>query len=131
MYRRGLVLTLVVLLRRYAVALFLIGALAVAIVQVYTVGVGPRPQGPPEGYLVERDKATLSWDKGTREAPITLQISIDDDSFDEPDVERTVTGTTHHLNEVEGGATYYWRLVQDGDPSPVASFSVSKHHVDI
>ncbi len=131
MYRSGILIAAARWLRRYLVALALIGTLAAAMIQVYTTGVGPRPQQPPEGYVVERDRASLQWDKGTIERPIELQVSIDDPEFGNPAVERKTSGTSHSLRDLEPGSTYYWRLVQDGEPSRTASFSVSKYNVHI
>jgi hypothetical protein len=131
MRRRGILPAVALWLRRYAVALALIGMLLGALIQVYTVGTPPAPQQPPEGYLVEQDKVSLEWNAGTRDEKITLQVSIDDPDFAEPSLERETGGTSHTLSRLQGGATYYWRLVQGGDPGPTASFRVSRYHVDL
>jgi len=115
-------------LRRYAVALALIGTLGGSLVAANLWGTAPSPQQPPEGYVSEDDRATLQWDKGTRKAPITLQISLDDPDFGKPLVDKAVSGTGHTLSKLERGGTYYWRLVQDGVPGPTASFGVSKYN---
>ena len=127
----GILIGLGIFARRYVVALALIAALVAALVQVYTTGTGPMPQQPPQGYLVERARASLQWNRGTRTEPITLQVSIDDPTFAEPAVERKVNGTHHSLNDLQSGSTYYWRLMQDGEPSPIASFKVSSHNVKL
>ncbi len=131
MRRRGILPTVGLWLRKYAVALLLVGLLLGALIQVYAVGTPPATQQPPEGYLVERDKVSLEWNTGTRKEPVTLQVSIDDPAFAEPFLERAITGSSHTLSRLQGGATYYWRLVQGGEPGPTASFRVSKYHVDI
>ena len=120
-----------IFLRRYLVAVVLVASLGWALVQVYTSGTGPMPQQPPEGYTVERARASLQWNRGTRSEPITLQISIDDPTFAEPKVDRKVNGTSHSLNNLERGSTYYWRLVQAGEASPIASFKVSNYNVKL
>jgi hypothetical protein len=131
MQRPGIVICIAGWLRRYVVALLLITTLAVALLRIHTSGVGPMPQQPPEGYTAVRTQVSLSWNRGTREAPITLQVSIDDPTFSSPFLERKVNGTSHSLTKLEGGTTYYWRLVQEGKPSPTASFKVSKYNVHI
>ena len=103
-----------IFLRRYLVAVALLATLVVALVQVYATGTGPMPQQPPEGYTVERARASLQWNRGTRTETITLQISIDDPTFSAPKVDRQVNGTSHSLNDLQRGSTYYWRLVQEG-----------------
>jgi len=120
-----------IFLRRYLVAVLLVGLLAAALIEVYATGTGPMPQQPPEGYTVERARASLQWNRGTRTEPITLQISIDDPTFASPKVERKVNGTTHSLNDLQRGSTYYWRLLQAGEPGPTASFKVSSHNVKL
>lgn len=131
MLRRGILPTLGLWLRQYAVPLALIGALLIALIRVYAVGTPPAPQQPPEGYLVEVDKASLEWNPGTRKEPVTLQVSIDDPDFAAPFLEREMAGTGHTLSRLQGGSTYYWRLVQGGEPGPTASFRVSRFHVDL
>jgi len=131
MPRLGILPVLWGLVRSHLVAAALVAALAAAFVEVYTTGTGPVPQAPPEGLLVERGRATLQWNRGTRPGPMTLQISLDDPDFAEPILERKVNGTSHTLNDLEPGRVYYWRLVHEGEASPAASFEVSKYDVDI
>ncbi|HUT76296.1 MAG TPA: hypothetical protein VM285_01325 [Polyangia bacterium] len=131
MLRRGILPAVVLWLRMYAVALLLIGALLAALIQVYAFGTPPAPQQPPEGYFVEQDKVSLEWNTGTRQEPVTLQVAIDDPGFTEPVLERQITGSSHTLSRLQSGGTYYWRLVQDGEAGPTASFRVSKYNVDI
>lgn len=127
----GILIGLGILARRYLVALALLATLAAALVEVYTTGTGPMPQQPPEGYTIEISRTSLQWDRGTRTDPITLQISIDDPTFAAPKVDRKVNGTSHSLNDLQRGSTYYWRLVQAGAPSPTASFKVSSTNVKL
>jgi len=118
-------------LRQYAVALALVMTLAGSLVAVNIWGSGPVAQQPPEGYTIERDRASLQWDKGTREAPVTLQVSVGSPDFDEMLVNKVVKGNGHTLRKLERGATYYWRLVQNGKAGPTASFKVSRYNVDL
>jgi len=131
MLRRGILPTVALWLRNYAVALLLVGMLLAALIQVYAAGTPPAPQQPPEGYMVEQDRVSLEWNAGTRDQPVVLQVSIDDPRFTDPVVEREMKGTSHSMTRLRGGATYYWRLVQGGRPGPVASFRVSRYHVDL
>jgi len=131
MHRTGILVRLAGFLRRYAIAVALIAALVIAMVRVQTSGVGPVPQYPPEGYTAVKTQVSLQWNKGTREEPITLQVSIDDPTFSEPVLDKKVGGTSHSMSKLEGGKTYYWRLVQGEEPSPVATFKVSKYNVHL
>ncbi|MBW2277481.1 MAG: hypothetical protein JRF63_08315 [Deltaproteobacteria bacterium] len=131
MHRTGILVRLAGFLRRYVIAVALIATLAVALVQVEVSGVGPVPQYPPEGYTTVKTQVSLQWNKGTREEPITLQVSIDDPTFAAPVLEKKVGGTSHSMSKLEGGKTYYWRLMQSEQPSPVATFKVSKYNVHL
>ena len=131
MHETGILIWLGIFLRRYLAALALVTTLAAALIQVYTTGTGPMPQQPPEGYTIENSRASLQWDRGTRSEPIQLQVSIDDPTFAKPAVDRKVNGTAHSLSNLQSGATYYWRLVQEGAASPAASFRVSSHNVKL
>jgi len=117
-------------LRRYAIGLALVTALVVAFAQYWTVGVGPVPQQPPEGYVIEKGTADLQWNRGTRAGDIHVQVSVDDPAFGAPAVDKVVAGTTHSVNILEPDHTYYWRLVQNGRPSRVAHFKTSKYHAN-
>ena len=110
-------------------AIVLIVTFFKAFIGVYAVGVGPVPQQPPEGYKVEQGQVTLQWNKGTRQGPITLQISMDDPSFSEPVYEKEVAGKTYVMRQIENGHVYYWRLIQNEKSSPVATFKTSPHAV--
>ncbi len=129
MYRAGLIPRIWRFLRTYLVALALIFTLAFAFFEVYVTGVGPVPQQPPEGYTIERTNATLQWNKGTKKGPINLQVSMDDPKFKAPILEREVKNTSHAMNKLEPGHTYYWRLVQNDKPSPVATFKTSAYAI--
>ena len=118
-------------IRAYAVAILLIAALAAAFFEVYVLGTGPVTQEPPEGYLNEVTNVTLQWNRGTRKKPIKLQIAVDDPSFAKPLFDREMSGTTHTMNELEPGHTYYWRLMQEDDPSPVATFKTSDNAITL
>jgi len=131
MQRTGILIGLARFVRRYLVAVALIGGLLVVLVQVDLFGTGPMPQYPPEGYTSYKTQESLQWEKGTREEEIVLQVSIDDPSFAAPALEKKVSGTSHSLNKLEGGKTYYWRLMQGDRPSPVATFKVSKYNVHL
>lgn len=131
MHRTGILVRLAGFIRRYTIAVVLIAMLVVAMAKVETSGVPPMPQQPPEGFETVETHVSLQWDKGTREEPITLQVSIDDPDFEEPFLERKVNGTSHSLSKLEGGKTYYWRLVQDTEPGPTASFRVSEFNVHL
>ena len=129
MFREGLLIRLWNLVRNYAVAVILVAMVAVSFIQVYTVGTGPVPQLPPEGYVIQRGTAQLQWSKGTREGEIRLQVSVDDPSFADPVVERKATGNSHSMNKLKPNVTYYWRLVQGEKTSPVATFRTPLHNV--
>ncbi|MDJ0765474.1 MAG: hypothetical protein QNJ97_21010 [Myxococcota bacterium] len=110
-----------------AVAILL--AFATAMFEVYVTGVGPVPQQPPEGYTIERTQTTLQWNRGTRDAPIELQVAMDDPTFGTLFLKRDVKGKTHLIKNLENGHIYYWRLVQDEQSSPVATFKTSAYAV--
>jgi hypothetical protein len=131
MHRTGILVRLAGFLRRHTIAVVLIATLVVILVNAELHGVGPMPQYPPEGHTTVKTQVSLQWNKGTREEPITLQVSIDDPTFSEPMLEKKVGGTSHSMSKLEGGKTYYWRLVQGERPSPVASFKVSKYNVHL
>ena len=97
---------------------------------VYVTGVGPVPQQPPEGYVVQRTQATFQWDMGNRDKPISLEVSMDDPDFTAPLLDRKVTGTTHTMTKLQPGHRYYWRLRQGDKISPVASFETSENAVN-
>lgn len=126
----AIVWTLGILLRKYAVALLLVVGLGWALIYVNLWGAPPTPQQPPEGYTVQRDRAALQWNNGTRNKPVTLQISVGDPDFEKPIVNKVIKGNGHTMRKLERGATYYWRLIQNGEPGPTASFKVSRYNVD-
>ena len=130
MHRTGILVRLAGFLRRYVIAVALIATLVIAMVQVQTSGVGPVPQYPPEGYTTVKTQVSLQWNKGTREEPIILQVSLEPD-FSETVLDKQVGGTSHSMSKLEGGETYYWRLVQNERSSPVATFKVSKYNVHL
>ena len=115
-------------LRKYAVTLALMATLVAAMAGAALFGAAPMPQQPPNGYDVERGKVSLSWSKGTRGEPITLQISIGDPDFSAPIVDKKMNTNSHNVTKLERGATYYWRLIQGGNASPVAHFQVSRYN---
>lgn len=118
-------------LRKYAVLLVLLAILSWEISSTILWGMPPVPQLPPTGYIVEQEAATLQWNKGNIEEPITLQISKTKD-FAELVFEKEVTGITHRFKEnLERGQKYYWRLMQNDLPSPVSNFLISKQHVKL
>lgn len=116
-------------LRTYALAVAILLAFATAMFEVYVTGVGPVPQQPPEGYTIERTQTTLQWNRGTRDAPIELQVAMDDPTFGTLFLKRDVKGKTHLIKNLENGHIYYWRLVQDEQSSPVATFKTSAYAV--
>jgi hypothetical protein len=118
----------VVWLRKYAVTLALMATLVAAMAGAALFGAGPMPQQPPQGYVAERGRVSLSWSKGTREEPITLQISIGDPGFSAPIVDKEMNTNSHSVTKLERGATYYWRLIQDGHASPTTHFQVSRYN---
>jgi len=115
-------------LRKYAVTLALMVTLVAAMAGAALFGAGPMPQQPPQGYVAERGRVSLSWSKGTREEPITLQISIGDPGFSNPIVDKKMNTNSHSVTKLERGATYYWRLIQGGNASPTAHFEVSRYN---
>jgi hypothetical protein len=131
MQRNGIAVSIALWLRKYTVTLLLIGTLLIALIKVHACGAGPVPQQPPEGHVTVKTRVSLSWNRGTRETPIMLQVAIDDPTFASPILEKKVSGTSHSLAKLESGKTYYWRLVQDDEPSPTASFEVSRYNVNL
>lgn len=129
MQRPGIIPRLWEFVRSYSVAIALIVAFTQAFIEVYSQGTLPATQMPPEGYTVKRLNTTLQWNKGTRDEPITLQISMDTPDFSNPILERKIQGNTHTARNLEPGHTYYWRLVQDSGASSVASFVTSIYAV--
>ena len=115
-------------LRKYAVTLALMVMLVTAMASAALFGAGPMPQQPPQGYDVERGRVSLSWSKGTRKEPITLQISIGDPGFNSPIINKEMTTNSHNITKLERGATYYWRLIQNGHAGPTAHFHVSRYN---
>ncbi len=125
----GIISWVWVFIRKYLVAAALIVAFATTYYEVYVTGVGPMPQHPPEGYSVERGHAVLQWNKGTKDEPINLQISMDDPGFTKPIVDRKMTGISYTARELIPGHNYYWRLVQGDAIGPVASFKTSTYAI--
>lgn len=117
-------------IREYLVVIVLLVGTCKMFFNVYVTGTGPAPQQPPESYTVEQTQATFQWDRGNRTTPITLQVSQDSKSFETLVLDRKITGTTHTMNNLEPGHTYYWRLVQGDETSPVASFKTAKNAVN-
>ena len=118
-------------LRKYAVLIALLTILTVELVTVQLNGMGPRPQLPPRGYEAESGNITLQWNKGNRDKPITVQVSKTKD-FENIVFERQVSGTTTNWGtSLERGQTYYWRLMQDEQPSSISRFTISKQHVKL
>ena len=115
-------------LRKYAVTLALMATLVAAMAGAALFGAAPMPQQPPDGYVAERGRVSLSWSKGTRKEPITLQISTGDPSFSAPIVDKEMKANSHNVTKLERGATYYWRLIQGGHASPTAHFEVSRYN---
>jgi len=111
------------------VVLILITGTCKMFFNVYVTGTGPMPQQPPEGYVVERTQATFQWNRGNLSLPMRLQVSTDEANFENPTLDRKVTGTTHTMHNLEPGHVYYWRLVQGDKVSPLASFKTAKNAV--
>ena len=112
---------------RYLATAALVGGLAAAMIGVAANGAGPAPQQPPDGYPVASGRI---WNKGTRNGPVTLQVSVDDPSFSAPILKKVVGGVSHTLTDVRPGKTYFWRLLQGADASPTATFEVPATYVD-
>ncbi len=130
MQKRGLITSLWEFVRIYLVTVALIYLLAAAFLEVYTTGMGPVPQQPPEGYTVEQMRATLQWNKGTREEKIRLQVAMDDPSFTKPILDKKTAGKSHNMKDLKPGHTYYWRLVQGNKTSSVAMFKTSAYVIN-
>jgi phosphodiesterase/alkaline phosphatase D-like protein len=131
MHRPGLIPWLWGFARSYGVAIALVVVFFTSFVGVYAFGTGPVPQQPPEGYEVEREQVTFQWNRGTRKAPIRLQVSRDDPSFSNPVLDLKVQGKTQVMRNLENGHIYYWRLMQGDKPSPVATFKTSANAIRI
>jgi hypothetical protein len=116
--------------RRYLVTAACVGAFACAMVRAAASGVGPVPQEPPDGYSLLSGRISLEWNRGDRPGPIALEVSEEDPSFSKPIYGKVATGTTFTLTTVRPGKKYFWRLVQGGAPSPVATFEVSPDYAD-
>lgn len=115
--------------RNYLVAIVLVSMLAFSFLKVAVIGAGPTPQGPPQGYALGKTQIELEWDKGSRDGDIRLQVSIDDPAFTKPLVNKVTSSSTHSLNDLEPGHTYYWRLVQNDRSSRVAHFETAPNAV--
>jgi hypothetical protein len=127
----GIIVRLWNFARDYAILLVLLGAFLWTLVEVYGLGVGPTPQLPPQGYVVENLEAKLQWHNGTRPAGFTLQISQDDPNFSNKlFLEREVSGTTFSVNDLESGHTYYWRLKRADILSATASFKTAPYAIN-
>jgi len=124
-----ILMRLAIWLRKYLVALVLLTFFVWSMWGVYWHGTGPVPQQPPRGFEVVREQASLHWSKGTRAIPVSLQVSVDDPLFNDPEVDKVVTSTSHKMRNLKAGSTYYWRLVQGDTSSPVAHFRVSPNNV--
>ena len=129
MQRSGIIPRMWEFIRLYLVSLILIAIFTWTIVEVYLLGVGPAPQQPPPGFVEERLEARLQWHKGNLKEKTKLEVSVDNADFEELFVDKDVTGNTHLINKLEPGHTYYWRLVQGGEPSSVYTFKTSPHAV--
>ncbi len=127
MQRPSILSRLWTIARTHLVALALVWVLVAAFVEVYTEGTGPMPQQPFDGLLIERNRVDLSWNKGTREATLKLQVAIDDPEFNNPILDKETKSTFHAITDLKPGRTYYWRLVSDGIPGPSACFKTSTH----
>jgi len=113
---------------RYGVFAALAGALAWSGIKVATIGTDPVPQCPPDGMEMETDDALLEWSRGTRGGEIRLQVSARGaGGADERIVDEVVRDDSRRLKRLRPGTTYTWRLVQGGEPSPEAEFSVSRN----
>jgi hypothetical protein len=113
--------------RLYLVTSLLALTLSWTFLTGFLTGVGPTPQSPADGYKFERTRATLQWDRGNRQGPIVLQVSMDDPDFGQPLIDRPVKRATHRFENLSPGHTYYWRLIQGEKRSPVASFKTSRN----
>lgn len=116
-------------MRNYLVAILLVSMVFFSFIKVAVIGTGPTPQGPPMNYSLHKTQIELEWHKGTREGEIRLQVSVDEPNFEELMIDKVVGGTTHSLNDLEPGRTFYWRLVQNEKPSRVARFSTAPNAV--
>ena len=117
--------------RDYAILLVLSAIFLTTVVQVYILGVGPTPQLPPEGYLVQHLDAKLQWHNGNLPTGYTLEVSEDDPGFGAPlFLERKVNGTTFNLNDIEPGHVYFWRLKRDNFVSKTASFKTAPYAIN-
>ncbi|MBN2804236.1 MAG: hypothetical protein JXR91_14165 [Deltaproteobacteria bacterium] len=131
MYTKNIVISTGKWLRKYALLILILVMLTTELVSVSLNGMSPKPQLPPNGYVVESGSVTMQWNKGNIDKPITLQLSKTED-FTDIVLERKVTGTTTSYGDsLERGVTYYWRLMQDEIPSAVSKFSVSKQHIKL
>jgi len=126
----NVILGAVVFARRYLVTVAILCAFAAAMIGSAMYGNGPVPQGPPEGYSLVSGRVSLEWNRGTRPQPITLEVAEDDPSFAKPVFQKVVSGTAFTLTTVRPGKKYYWRLVQNDQASPTASFAMSPDYAD-
>ena len=116
-------------LRKYLVALLLIFGFLFSMGNLYVNGSGPVPQLPPRNLEVLRKTVQLHWNQGTREGDIRLQIAMDDATFADPMVDKTVRGKSYTMRDLMPGKIYYWRLVQNDAPSPASFFRTSPNNV--
>jgi hypothetical protein len=126
MHRKGVIPRVWGFVRNYAIPMALLGVFIQTVVQSYITGIAPVPQEPPMGYVLGRNETKLEWHRSTVEGAWELQVSMDDPEFKDPFVTREVTGTSHMLNNLEPGHTFYWRLIRGDDSSSIDYFKTSK-----
>ena len=114
------------LLWRYGVVAFLLASCAVAVVAYLVAGDRSMPLSPPDGYVAEETRVSLSWSEGEDQPNHTVEVAEGRD-FSKPIFSKSVQGTTALLPQLEPDTTYCWRL--KSNPSKLSCFRTGRHSI--
>jgi hypothetical protein len=114
------------LLWRYGVLAFLLAWCAVAVVTYLVAGDRSVPLSPPDGYVAEEARVSLSWSEGEAPPEHEVEVAAGRD-FSNPVFSKSAKGTTIVLPRLEPGTEYCWRLASN--PSKVSCFMTGRNSI--
>ena len=120
-----------VLLRKFAVPLFLMAYAGMKILGSLVFAPAPVPQVPPAGYEAVETRIRLAWSANGLPAPFRVQLITEDGDFGKPLVETRASHDAAMLPILEPGRNYRWRVIHEatGRSSPESHFRTSRNAV--
>jgi hypothetical protein len=114
------------LLWRYGVLAFVLAWCAVAVIAYLVVGEKPTPLAPPDGYVAEEARVSLSWSAGDTPPEYDVEVAEGRD-FEAPVFSKPVRDTNVVLPQLKPDTEYCWRL--KSNPSRISCFRTGRHSI--